>query len=342
MNILIVLPPNQPSGGNWTYSGRLQRNLRPHGIHITIKPLDQVDPPDFEAADIIHSYNAYITGRHLVKAAKRNGKPMVLTMTGTDVNEHLDHPDTNDSMTEAVDYASRIVFLTEDAKARLASLRPSAAEKSQVINLGVDLPQGHGKTRADFGFSEDEFLFLLVAGLRPVKRPLHAFEPLKRVHDAHPHVRFVLVGPVLDQKTGREVEAAFAGSSFARYLGQVPYEEIADLYRTADVVMNTSSSEGLSHALLEAMSIGKPVLASNVPGNRDLIQDGDNGFLYASADELVEKAITLVTDSGIRELLSQGALRTIREHFSLKAERDAFLDLYRSVLNQTPCGANSQ
>ncbi len=342
MKILIVLPPNLPSGGNWTYSGRLKRNLLPYGIQITIKPLDRVNSADYEAADIIHSYNAYATGRHIVQEAQRLEKPMVLTMTGTDVNEHLGHPDTTDSMAEAVDYASAIVFLTDDAKERLATLRPTAAEKSHVINLGVDLPEGVGKTRADFHFSDDEFLFLLVAGLRPVKRPLDAFSGLKKVHEQHPHVRFVLVGPVLDEKVGQQVESAFAKSEFARYLGSVPYEEIADLYRAADVVMNTSSSEGLSHALLEAMSIGKPVLASNVPGNRDLIQDGENGFLYAEEQELVQKATQLVTDAAVRDKLSKGSLATIAERFSLALERDTFLALYRNVCKRTPCGANKQ
>ncbi|TCP53861.1 glycosyltransferase involved in cell wall biosynthesis [Tumebacillus sp. BK434] len=341
MNILIVLPPNQPSGGNWTYSGRLQRNLRPYGIDITIKPLDQVSDPDYAAADIIHSYNAYVTGRHIVKDAKRHKKPLVLTMTGTDVNEHLGHPDTTETMTEAVDYAAAIVFLTEEAKERLATLRPSAAAKSQVINLGIDLPQGAGKTRADFGLADDEFLFLLVAGLRPVKRPLDAFEPLQKAYEQLPQVRFVLVGPVLDDKVKAEVDAAFAGSPFARYLGSVPYEEIADLYRAADVVMNTSSSEGLSHALLEAMSIGKPVLASDVPGNRDLIRDGVNGFLYDNGPELTAKAVQLVTDPDMRAKLSQGSLRTIADHYSLERERDTFLAMYRAICNAAPCGAPS-
>ncbi|ASS74409.1 hypothetical protein CIG75_05020 [Tumebacillus algifaecis] len=341
MNILIVLPPNQPSGGNWTYSGRLQRNLRPHGINITIKPLDQVSDPDFSAADIIHAYNAYVTGRHIVKDAKRHNKPLVLTMTGTDVNEHLGHPDTSATMSEAVDYSSAIVFLTLDAKDRLAIIRPKAADKSYVINLGIDLPQGAGKTRADFDIADDDFLFLLVAGLRPVKRPLDAFEPLKRVHEQHPQVRFVLVGPVLDDHVGAEVEAAFADSPFARYLGSVPYEEIADLYRVADVVMNTSSSEGLSHALLEAMSIGKAVLASDVPGNRDLITDGENGFLYDDEAALTEKASLLVTDPLVVEKLSQGALKTIATHFSLERERDTFLEMYRSIRQCSPCSSQT-
>ena len=341
MKILIILPPNQPAGGNWTYSGRLQRGLEPFGIQIARKALDQVTEADYEAFDIIHSYNAYSTGRHIAPIAKRHGKPLVLTMTGTDVNEHLLHPETRPSMVEVVDYASRIVFLTANARDRLAEVYPSAADKSVVINLGIDLPAGTGKTRADYGLSDDEFVFLLVAGIRPVKRPLFAYEGLALVHEQHPNVRFILAGTVLDPITLTEVEQTFSGSGFARYLGAVPYSEIADLYRAADVVMNTSSSEGLSHSLLEAMSLGKPVLATNVPGNFDLIEDGVNGFLFDNTAELVTKATRLYTVEAARERVAQGALRTIEQHYSLQLELESFCNMYSSVLHRNPCTAGT-
>ncbi|MGB8954269.1 MAG: glycosyltransferase [Tumebacillaceae bacterium] len=339
MKILIILPPNQPAGGNWTYSGRLQRGLEPFGIQITRKALDQVTETDYKAFDIIHSYNAYITGRHVAPIAKRHGKPFVLTMTGTDVNEHLPHPETRPSMVEAVEYASRIVFLTDNARQRLAEVYPSASDKSMVINLGIDLPSGIGKSRADYGFSDEEFVFLLVAGIRPVKRPLFAYEGLSLVHEQHPNVRFILAGSVFDPNTMAEVEQALSGSDFARYLGEVPYGEIADLYRAADVVMNTSSSEGLSHALLEAMSLGKPILATNVPGNFDLIEDGVNGFLFDDTAELVTKATGLYTDDAARAHVAQGALHTIEQHYSLRRELESFRNMYTAVLHRNPCSA---
>jgi len=335
MKILIVLPPNQPSGGNWTYSGRLQKGLQPHGIEIIRKPLDQVDEADYAAVDLIHSYNAYITGRHIAPIAKRLGKPLVLTMTGTDVNEHLNHPKTRPSMVEVVDYASSIVFLTDQAKANLAEVYPTAESKSHVINLGIDLPSGVGKTRADFGIADDEFVFLLVAGIRPVKRPLDAFEPLAALHEQFANVRFLLAGPKLDDATFTEMEQALSSSDFARYLGSVPFDQISDLYRAADVVMNTSSSEGLSHSLLEAMSLGKPILASNVPGNHDLIQDGENGYLYSNPSEFIDRGRTLITDAKARIHVSQGALRTIEEHFSLARELDAFSKMYSAVYQES-------
>jgi glycosyltransferase involved in cell wall biosynthesis len=312
--------------------------LEPQGIHIKRLALDHVQPEDYEAADIIHSYNAYITGRHVAPIAKQYQKPLVLTMTGTDVNEHLQHPETRPSMVEAVEYASAIVCLTQAAADNLAEVYPAAGGKATTINLGIDLPQGSGKTRADYGLEDDEFVFLLVAGIRPVKRPLDALEPLARVHQQFPQVRFVLAGQKLDERSYAEMQEQFAKhADFARYLGAVPYEEIADLYRAADVVMNTSSSEGLSHALLEAMSLGRAILASNVPGNRDLIQDGENGFLYADGDELVEKATTLYTDKQSLVKVSEGALETIRLHYSLERELEAFRTMYHGVLSSKSC-----
>lgn len=341
MKILIVLPPGMPTGGNWTYSGRLQRGLSPRGICITRKAMDDVTGSDFESADIIHSYNAYVTGRHLAPVAKQVNKPLVLTMTGTDVNEHLTNPETAPSMLEAVEYASKIVFLTDTARERLSEMFPNTATKSQVVNLGIDLPPSVGKTRADYGFTDDEFVFLLVAGLRGVKRPLHAFHGLLRVYEQHPQVRFALAGSELDPTWSAAVQEAVANHpNFARYLGPIPYEEMRDLFAASNVAMNTSSSEGLSHALLEAMSVGRPVLATDVPGNFDLIQDGVNGFLFASDDELVDKATRLVTDPALLDRLVQGGHDTIEQHFSLARELDAFHDLYTSIMAKRPCTAD--
>jgi len=339
MNILIVLPPGMPSGGNWTYSGRLQRGLEPNGICITRKALDQVEAGDYEAADIIHSYNAYITGRHIAPIAKRLGKPFVLTMTGTDVNEHLIHPESAPSMREAVEYAARIVFLTENARERLTEMFPATALKSIVVNLGIDLPPGSGKTRADFGIEEDAFVFLLVAGIRGVKRPLFAYEGLRRVHAVHPQVRFLIAGSVIDEGLFDELQRTLEDSPFASYLGEVPYDDIRDLYLAADAAMNTSSSEGLSHALLEAMSVGRPVLATNVPGNRDLIEEDVNGLLFHDDDELEVQAARLVTDGSLRDRLSAGATATIEENFSLRRELKTFFELYTSVTALKPCTA---
>lgn len=336
MDILLVLPPHQPhTGGNVTYSSRLKKGLAPHNIHINIVSLDQVQPDQYKQADIVHVFNAFRTGRFVLPIVKELKKPMILTITGTDINEYMTKAETRDETFAVVEYASRIIQLTESSRQELIQLVPSAAEKSIVVNLGVDLPPVCGKTRADFQLKEDEFIFLLPAGIRPVKNPLLALEPLQRVHEQHPEVRFVLAGPIMDDNSGREMKEKLNQTDWMIYLGEIEHDEMPALLSLADVVLNTSKSEGLSHALLEAMYLGKPALASRVAGNIDLIQDGINGFLFSSSDEFVEKANLYIEDEQRTHSLAKIGQQWVLDHYSVENEVQTFKKIYEDVRCRT-------
>ncbi|GIM46809.1 glycosyl transferase [Collibacillus ludicampi] len=345
MNVLLILPPGQPaSGGNVTYSHRLKRGLAPRGIRIHIVNADQVTENDFAQADLVHVYNAYRTGCRVLPDLKRLHKPMILTITGTDVNEYFYQADTHEMMLDVLHYASRIIVLTHSARNELIEALPEVAGKAVVINLGVDLPQGSTKSREEYGFGQDDFIFLLPAGIRPVKDPLFAYEPLSSIHKEFPQIRFVLAGPRMDEKLFSLLETKLAESEWMKYLGEVPHEEMPALMKVSDVVMNTSKSEGLSHALLEAMSLRKPVLASHVPGNIDLIEDGKNGLLFRDADELAEKARTLILDSELRARLGEAGRLTVETFYSVENEINQFESLYREACAEVEviCGGCKQ
>lgn len=333
MNILLVLPPNQPrSGGNVTYSNRIKKGLAPHGIQIDIQCLDHVQPHHYEKADVVHVFNAFRTGRFVLPVVRKLQKPMILTITGTDINEYMTKKETREETYSVVKYASRIIQLTESSRRELLKLVPSAAEKSLVVNLGVDLPAFNGKTRADFGLRDTDFIFLLPAGIRPVKNPLAAYGPLGQVHKRHPEARFVVAGPAMDETLFAEFQDKIETADWATYLGEIEHADMPALMLASDIVLNTSRSEGLSHALLEAMSLGKPVLASRVPGNIDLIRDGENGFLYTCEDEFIEKATRYIGDPLLRERLGEAGRRWVREHYSVQREIEMFKQIYKGIM----------
>ena len=87
----------------------------------------------------------------------------------------------------------------------------------------------------------------------------------------------------------------------AHFLGNVPYEKIPLLIRASNVFVLNSEYEGLSHTLLEVMNLGTPIVASNVCGNPEVIQDGVNGLLVDPRDS------TTLRDA-VRKLLADPAL----------------------------------
>jgi glycosyltransferase involved in cell wall biosynthesis len=115
----------------------------------------------------------------------------------------------------------------------------------------------------------------------------------------------------------------------------IPFSaDVRPLYELLDLVLLPSRSEGLSQSLLEAMALGKPVIASNSTGNRDLITHGVDGRLVppmsaAAWGQTIEELLTSPEEAG---RLAAAARRTARVRFSLEHTVQRTADLYRSLL----------
>lgn len=109
---------------------------------------------------------------------------------------------------------------------------------------------------------------------------------------------------------------------------------VRPLYELLDLALLPSRSEGLSQALLEAMALGKPVIASAATGNLEVITDGVDGRLVAPADPVDWAAAIehLLADSATAERMGKAARITARERFSLAHTIERTSALYRRVL----------
>jgi glycosyltransferase involved in cell wall biosynthesis len=101
----------------------------------------------------------------------------------------------------------------------------------------------------------------------------------------------------------------------------------------ASMFLLTSEHEGFGLVLLEAMSVGLPVISYACPtGPRDLITDGENGFLIQPNDEdgFVEKVCRLIEDGELRMKMSENALRT-SENYQMEKIINMWMDLFHSL-----------
>lgn len=100
-------------------------------------------------------------------------------------------------------------------------------------------------------------------------------------------------------------------SHLLKYSGTIPYDELHRTYQSADVFVLTSESEGMPCVILEAMACGLPVVATNVAGNQEIVQEGVNGFLVSVGDteRLAEVLGLLVRDTALRRRLGNESRR---------------------------------
>lgn len=179
--------------------------------------------------------------------------------------------------------------------------------------------------RAELGWDGDAKVFLYTGRFSTEKR-LPWFLGLWR-EAAGDGAIAVLVGDG-PEKAAIEAEAALSGG---RIRVLAPREELAGLYAAADAFFLPSTSEGLSNALLEAMSSGLAVAASRVGGTAETVEDGRAGLLFDRDDEAGMKAAVrrLVEEKGLAASLGSAARQAVLARYSLDRVVGRLESLYR-------------
>jgi glycosyltransferase involved in cell wall biosynthesis len=122
-------------------------------------------------------------------------------------------------------------------------------------------------------------------------------------------------------------------ASSVRFLGH--RADVSKFYAIADIFVLPSKTEGVSNSLLEAMCAGIPVVASNVGGNKDVLEDGRSGYLvdWEDVPACVQVLSTLLSDPDLREYLGEAAKRRVR-NFAMGNVAQGYVRLYETVLQE--------
>lgn len=334
MRIAIISPYSSgPMRGNIITVRRIASSLEGLGVETIILPIDTMPVAEMEcslhtfAPDIIHAFHAGYCGEAACTLAERFGVPSVITITGSDINEPLFRERAGIHRTMAM--AAAIVCFDDLVAAEVAGFFPDTTGRITVIPQGV-IPLS---VTLDAGcdIPEDAFMLLLPAALRAVKNiefPLRALAPLVQENYK---LLLVIAGGVIDQEYADTIREMLAGSPFATWLGEVPYERMGALYARADVVLNCSHNEGMSNSLLEGMALARPVLAADIPGNRSLVHDNETGWLYRDEAEFRGVVIRLMGDAALRAKVGRRASEYVQSDFSPRIEADRYIELYTAL-----------
>jgi glycosyltransferase involved in cell wall biosynthesis len=203
--------------------------------------------------------------------------------------------------------------------------RPDAI---RVIASGVadDPPVRDRETlRAELGIAPDAFLAVLVTALRPEKRASVFVEQVTAAHATEPSVRGLVVGDGPD--TTLVARAVERSGGVVGMLGFRP--DAVDLMHAADAVCLTSAVEALPMSVLEAMSVARPVVVTGVGDLREVVADGETGFLISPdhASELAAALIGLARDRPRSEEMGRAGRRRQQRLFSVEAMTRGYAEL---------------
>jgi glycosyltransferase involved in cell wall biosynthesis len=340
MKLALITPYYFPSvRGNSITVQRIESGLRDQGVEVRVFSLDRQDCGAILAAlhrarpDVVHGFHATASGPLVAEAARTLGVPSAITLTGTDVNQDLFDPARRPLVQEVLGAARTVVVFHETIGEKVRREVPAVSGKIRVIGQAVLCDGSRYNLRGALGLNPGDFVFFQPAGVRRVKNIPTVLPPLTALQRRHPDVRYVLAGPAIEAEEAARVTGMLRGLPWATYLGAVDHEQICAGLSAVQALINSSLSEGgMSNAVLEAMSKGVPVLASDIEGNRSVITDGEDGFLFASAPEFLAKAERLLGDPALCAIMGHRARMKIASQFRLEGEIGKYLALYRDLV----------
>jgi glycosyltransferase involved in cell wall biosynthesis len=283
-------------------------------------------------ADLVHAHWVYPGGLAGLAARRRRGVPLVVTSHGTDLNLTV--------RSRALRWLARRVALGADACLGVSHAMVERflalgvpAERVRYVPLGVEAggPEGPAPARAGGG----PFAVWYVGGLTRNK----SVETLVRAHAELARrgrrATLTVVGSGPEEPALRALASELGLGDAVRFPGPKPPAEIPALLAGADALVLPSRTEGRGLVLLEAMAAGVPVVASDIPGPREIVLEGETGLRFPAGDasRLADALERLLSDEALRARLVRGGRALIaREGLTTAASAERHLEVYRAVL----------
>ena len=228
-----------------------------------------------------------------------------------------------------------ITFVSKNLKEKNEKILGLKFKKTEVTYAGVNIPKEITNTEIHYFYSrfniKEDSIILLAHGLTSLKYKAEGakllIKSIKIIEKKYPNIVLILTkeGPFSNQlKTFSKSEGVYENVIFTGNLENpnIPLK-ICNLYTHTPLIEG-----GVSLAILEAMAMGKPILATSVGGIPEAIENGVNGLLVQpDPDVIAQKIIYLLENEEFAFKLGQNAQKTVKEKFDWRTSADIFLKL---------------
>lgn len=237
--------------------------------------------------------------------------------------------------------SARMVAVSEDIRRYLMERVGVRSDSLITIYNGIDSKQfasseDRVRIRKELGISETAPAIGTIGNLYPVKGHTDLLKAAAQVVRMFPESVFLIVGRG-DLLSRLQIEAGELGlANNVMFIGF--REDIPALLQAMDLFVLPSLSEGLSLSLLEAMAAGKPVVATTVGGNPEVISHGETGFLVPPGhpESLSSRIILLLQDQPLARKFGINGQQRVYEKFGLEQMVHSYRHLYEKALLMRP------
>ena len=333
----VVIPP---PGSLAAYGGTALRA----NPFMRLKSILDLVRYNLEMARFIRSRDIHILYANCVRAQLLAGLGAWLAATPSIlyVKSQLQHP-----ILDCICFllASKILFLSRlNRDDRYPFLIRWLRKKIDIVEIGLDpmavsgaLRGDHACLRDELDISPDRFNVAILAQLYPPKGQHFAIQALGKLVREFPRLRMYLIGDHVleDYRTYRqELEGLVARDGLSQHVRFTGWRtDPLEIVSLMDLIIHPSLAEGFGFSVLEAMALGKPVIASAVGGLREAIQDGHNGFLVPAGDvdAIVRRWRELLENAELRRRIGDEARRTVLRDYLADDKVSRLEDIWADI-----------
>jgi len=305
-----------------------------YNIYGAIKPLN---------LEILHTFTAKpnIYGTIAGKLAK---VPTIINLVEGLGSFYIEDTQKNIMVRTVIEKLYKLVFLLSDRVVFVNSDDPKYLESKRVINtskihiiksVGIDTEifnpklvsfETMNKLRSQFNL-ENKIVVLMVARAIWHKGIREYYEAAMQLAENR-EVQFLLVGDI-DEGNPSSANKEFLNNGKVLWLGH--RDDIVELTAMCDIYVLPSYREGVPRTLLEAASMAKPIITTNTVGCREVVKNGENGFLVPIKDskKLAKKIEYLVKDENERKIMGENGRILAVKSFDIKEIVEQYMTLYK-------------
>lgn len=221
-------------------------------------------------------------------------------------------------------------------------------ERIITFPWGVDLahytPHGPSRRAPDQPeFSGVPFILLSTRAWEPIYGVDVIARAFVKAARRRPQLQLLMLGNGSQASQLRKIFADGEVLGQVHFPGQVSQAELPQFFRTADLYVSASHSDGTSISLLEALASGRPALVSDIPGNRPWIETGQQGWLFpdGDSDALAQAILNALENPSALPVMGQAAREKAEDRANWNENFQALLKGYQLALNRAAAGSGA-
>jgi glycosyltransferase involved in cell wall biosynthesis len=219
-----------------------------------------------------------------------------------------------------------------------------AGQTKLILGSGVDIDEFRGRIsspkrldeiRTELGL-HGRTIVTMVSRMMRTKGIAELVEAANEIHRRHPEVLVLLVGPLVESGPAALSASAISDSDAVKWIG--PRSDVADVLSVSDAfVLPSYLREGIPRVLFEAGALKLPIVTTDMPGCRETVRDGWNGFLIPPRDsQAIARALEALLEAPERRReMGRNSLQLVQERFELSIVAREYAEVYRDALEQS-------